>query len=118
MTSTRYTPVVMLKNKKISIIGAGNIAEALVSGLLEGKVVRASQIFATDISTQRLQHFKKNFGVQVGSNNIEASKWSDIIVLAVKPQVLSEVLCGLRLSTRIKPLIVSVAAGLPISKIQ
>ncbi len=108
----------MLDNQNIAIIGAGNIAEALVSGLLIGKVVRPSKIFATDISDQRLQHFKRRYGVRIGSNNAEAAKWADIVILSVKPQVLDEVMAGLKLPTRSKPLIISVAAGVPIAKIQ
>ena len=108
----------MLKNLNIALIGAGNIAEALVSGLLKGKVVRPSQIFATDISDQRLQHFKRSYGVRVGSSNVDAAKWADIIVLAVKPQVMDEVIAGLKFSAGAKPLIISVAAGVPIAKIQ
>lgn len=118
MTTTRYTPEIMLKNQKIVIIGAGNIAEALVSGLLQGKVVQPTQIFATDISEQRLQHFKQKYGVRVGSSNIDAVKRANIIVLAVKPQVLGEVLEGLKFSSAAKPLIISVAAGVTIEKIQ
>ncbi len=108
----------MLDNQNIAIIGAGNIAEALVSGLLMGKVVRPSQIFATDVSDQRLQHFKRRYGVRIGSNNAEAAKWADIVILSVKPQVLDEVMAGLKLPTRSKPFIISVAAGVPIAKIQ
>ena len=83
-----------------------------------GKVVRPSQIFATDVSDQRLQHFKRRYGVRIGSNNAEAAKWADIVILSVKPQVLDEVMAGLKLPTRSKPFIISVAAGVPIAKIQ
>jgi len=108
----------MLKNQNIAIIGAGNIAEALVSGLLKGKVVRPSQIFATDVSEQRLQHFKSSYGVRIGSNNAEAAKWADIVILSIKPQVLDEVVAGFKFAARSKPFIISVAAGVPIAKIQ
>ncbi|MDT7043969.1 pyrroline-5-carboxylate reductase [Candidatus Nitronereus thalassa] len=115
---TRYTRAVMLKNLNIAIIGAGNIAEALVSGLLKKRVVQPSQIFATDVSESRLKHFKTQYGVRVGSDNAQAAKWCDILILAVKPQVIDEVVVGLKLPARSNPLVLSVAAGVPIERIQ
>lgn len=108
----------MLKNKKIAIIGAGNIAEALVSGLLKGRVVLPSNIFATDVSEQRRQLFKTRYGVRVGSNNVEATKGAHVIILAVKPQVIDQVVAELKLPVKSDPLVLSVAAGVPISRLQ
>ena len=108
----------MLKNQKIAIIGAGNIAEALVSGLLDGQVVQASQIFATDVMDERLRHFETRYGVRVGSNNVEAVKGATVVILCVKPQVLDQVLAELKFSGRTQPLVISVAAGIPIARIQ
>ena len=108
----------MLTNQNIAIIGAGNIAEALVSGLLKGNVVQPAQLFATDVSEQRRQHFKTCYGVRVGSNNSEAARWADIVLLSVKPQVLDEVLIRLKFPTRSNPFVLSVAAGIPITRIQ
>ncbi len=108
----------MLKNKKITLIGAGNMAEALVSGLLKGQVVLPSQIMATDVSEQRRQHFKNRYGVLVGSNNAGAVRGADVIILAVKPQVVDEVVMGLKLPVKSGPLVISVVAGVPISRLQ
>ncbi|MDA0737418.1 MAG: pyrroline-5-carboxylate reductase [Nitrospirae bacterium] len=108
----------MLKNKKIAIIGAGNIAEALVSGLLKGRVVLPSNIFATDVSEQRRKLFKTRYGVRVGSNNVEAVKGAHVIILAVKPQVIDQVVAELKLPVKSDPLVLSVAAGVPISRLQ
>jgi len=108
----------MLKNKKIALIGSGNIAEALVSGLLKGRIVLPSNIFATDVSEPRRQLFKTGYGVRVGSNNVEAVKGADIIILAVKPQVIDEVVSGLKLPAKSDPLVLSVVAGVPIARLQ
>ena len=107
----------MLKGKKIAIIGAGNMAEAMVSGLLKKGIVNASQICATDVDAQRLTHFRKTFKVHVSHDNKESSKSSDIIVLAVKPQVMNKVLNEMDLSRVAEQLIITVAAGVPISTI-
>ncbi len=106
-----------LKRKKIVIIGAGNMAETIVSGLLKKGVVDAGQIWATDVDSQRLAHFQKTFKVQVGHDNQKAAKSSDIIILAVKPQVIYEVFCGLELSSCADQLILTVAAGIPIATV-
>ena len=108
----------MLKNQRIAIIGAGNIAEALVSGLLQCQVAQPSQIFATDISSERLRHFETRYGVRVGSNNVEAVKGATVVILCVKPQVLDQVLAELKFSGRTQPLIISVVAGISIARIQ
>ncbi len=107
----------MLKRKKISIIGAGNMAEAIVSGLLKKGVVNAGQIYATDVDSRRLAHFQKTFKVRVGQDNQKFAKSSDIIILSIKPQVMNNVLGELNLSPGAEQLIVTVAAGVPIETI-
>ena len=107
----------MLKTKKIAFIGAGNIAEALVSGLVKKRVVHPSQIHATDVSQDRLQILKDRYDVGIGLSNRDAVKWADIVVLCVKPQVMNEVLAGLQDSAKLSRLWISVAAGIPISQI-
>ena len=64
----------MLKGKKISIIGAGNMAEVIVSGLLKKGIVNAGQICATDVNAERLAHFRKTFKVRVSQDNQESAK--------------------------------------------
>jgi len=107
----------MLEGKKIAIIGAGNMAEALVAGLLKQGAVDPGRLVATDVDSQRLAHFRTTFGVQVGRDNQKAAQASDIILLAVKPQVMDEVLRGLEVSPDFSQLIVTVAAGISIATI-
>ncbi len=107
----------MLKGKKISIIGAGNMAEAIVSGLLKKGIVNTGQICATDVNAERLAHFRKTFKVRVSQDNQESAKTSDIIILSVKPQVINKVFDGLDLSRGADQLIITVAAGIPIATI-
>ena len=107
----------MLKTKKIALIGAGNIAEALVSGLVRKHVVHPSQIHATDVAQERLQILKERYGVCIGLTNPEAVKWADIVLLCVKPQVMNEVLADLKEPPKSTRLWISVAAGIPISQI-
>ncbi len=107
----------MLKQKQIAVIGAGNMAEAIVAGLLKKGIVNSSQICATDVDAQRLTYFRKTFQVRVSHDNQETSESSDIIILSIKPQVMNKVLDGLDLTRGSGQLIITVAAGISIATI-
>lgn len=102
--------------KTIAVLGAGQMAEALIGGLLAAEVCRPSQIFAADVSSDRLGLFKQRFGVRTGMDNREAAAWGEVILLAVKPQVISSVLDDVRAAWK-GQLVVSIAAGVPIARI-
>lgn len=101
---------------KIAFVGGGQMAEALIEGVLSAKLCEPNRIWATDPATERVDHLKKKYGIQTGSQNREAVVWGEIVVLAVKPQVLDGVLkeIGNELA---KALVVSVIAGVPIRRI-
>jgi len=94
------------------------MAEALVSGILQAKLTPPANISATDISTSRLQHLQKSFHIQVGSDNAKETRGADVIILCVKPQVMDEVLLEIKGELSRKQLLISVAAGYPLSRIQ
>ncbi len=95
---------------KIAFIGAGNMAEAIIKGLLLKDVVVRENILVTDIVAQRLKYVAETYGVKTCSNNIQAINECDVIVLAVKPQVIGGVLSELEQSKGDK-LIISIVAG-------
>jgi pyrroline-5-carboxylate reductase len=99
-------------------VGAGNMAEALVSGILKAKLAPPAHISATDISSSRLEHFKKTFQIRVGSDNAEEAKRADVIILCVKPQSMASV--ALEITDQLSPdkLLISVAAGYSLTRIQ
>ncbi len=103
---------------KIAFIGGGQMAEALIGGLLAGRLCPAESIWVTDPVAARGDHLKSQFGVRVGSANREAIAWANVVVLAVKPQtlpaVLSEVGPALAQS---QSLVVSIVAGVTIKTI-
>ena len=98
---------------KIACLGAGQMAEALLGGLLVAKIAEPSDLWATDPSEPRRDLLKQRFGIRVGSDNQAAAEWADIVLLAVKPQVLGFVLHDVSSSLSGR-LIISVAAGIPI----
>ena len=106
----------MKLNKTIAFIGAGNMAEALIRGLLAAKTVNASQIIATDVRPERLGELEKAFGIRTTQDNAAAASDSDVILLAVKPQQMTAVLASLK--PRSNAVIISIAAGIPTSRIE
>jgi pyrroline-5-carboxylate reductase len=103
-------------DRKLAIIGAGRMAEALLAGLISSGTCEAACLWATDPSAERRDLVKRRFGVRIGSDNREAAAWADVVVLAVKPQMLNAVLAeiGPLLSGR---LVISIAAGASIRRI-
>ena len=98
--------------KKIVFIGAGNMAEALVKGMIAGGVCPADRLFVTDVRPERLAFFERDFHVKGSGDNAAAVKSADVVVLAVKPQVIGGVLEGFHASLGRKPLVISIAAGI------
>jgi pyrroline-5-carboxylate reductase len=107
-----------LQNKIIAFIGAGNMGEALIRGLLSAKTVAPSQIIAADVRAERRDLFAKRFGVRTVSDNAEAVRAADIILLAVKPQQMNEALAGFKSVTTGSRLFVSIAAGVTTARIE
>jgi len=104
--------------KKIAFIGAGNMAEAMVKGLVTSGAVKAADITVSDSSTHRLLHMKKTYDVGAVTENAKAVKGRDVVVLAVKPQVMDAVLKDIAQSVTAKQLVLSIAAGVPVARIE
>src|SRR5215510_6367558 len=105
----------MIKNK-IAFIGGGQMAEALIGGLLEGRVCAPELIWATDPLPDRRDRLKSQFAIRVGADNREAIAWADIALLAVKPQTLPDVLKETH-TVLGKLLVISIVAGATICSI-
>ncbi len=101
-------------NKKFGFIGVGNMATAIIGGMLENKFVDSKNIFIHDSSVEKCENFAKK-GVSVCDDNDTLVKESDIIVVAVKPQNYSEVLQSLSDIDCSKKIFVSIAAGISIN---
>lgn len=106
-----------MKNSHIAFIGAGNMANSLIRGLL-AKGVPANHVHATDIDDHKLAELRNECGIHTGSTAQVAAQ-ADVIVLAVKPQVMAAVCDELRSGIK-KPgcLIISIAAGIPVTSLQ
>jgi pyrroline-5-carboxylate reductase len=102
---------------KIAFIGGGNMGEAIIGAMLEKKLCRPADIAVSDISESRRQYLKKQYGITVTDDNREAVKGREVVVLAVKPQNIKEVLANLKGLLKSDQLILSIAAGVKISTI-
>lgn len=101
-----------MNNLRIAFIGAGNMAASLIGGL-RAQGLAASQIRAGDPGEDNRNRLKREHDVEAVSDNAEAVRDADVVVLAVKPQVMKAVCQDLAPHLRAHQLIVSVAAGIP-----
>jgi pyrroline-5-carboxylate reductase len=100
-----------MEKLKISFIGAGNMATSLIGGLLADGRAPAT-IHVTDVDSERLNTLQQRFNINVCDSNSAAAEAADILVLAVKPQVLKTVAEDMRASVQQRqPLVISIAAG-------
>jgi len=99
-------------------IGTGNMAEALIRGLLGAGVAEASQIVGSEPRGERRKELSERYGIETLGDNVEVARRADILILSIKPQVMTRVLD--EIGTQVKPsaLVISIAAGIPLSVIE
>ena len=101
----------MMDFTKITFIGGGNMARALVGGL-RASGVAAGQITVADPSAEQRQAIADDFGVSVTADNAAAVRGRRVVVLAVKPQAMATALASIRADLPVSALVISVAAGI------
>ena len=107
-----------MEQRTIAFIGGGNMARSLISGLINGGHP-AERILVTDLDLDKLAALRDEFGVQTGSDNTAAARAADVLVLAIKPQFMAEMLEALtrELGDYGNKLVVSIAAGIQIARL-
>ena len=108
----------MLNDKTIGLIGAGNMANALIDGLLRSGTAKASHIICSDANESQLKTVQKKFNVATTTDNIEVIHKADVIIYAIKPQVMASVLKETAAHLDMDKLIISIAAGVPLAAIE
>jgi pyrroline-5-carboxylate reductase len=96
---------------KISFIGGGNMGEAMLSAILDKALSKPQDISVSDISETRRQYLKQKYGVSITSDNKKAVDGAEVVVLAVKPQNLAEVMSELTGQLKPAQLVLSIVAG-------
>jgi pyrroline-5-carboxylate reductase len=107
----------MLTQKKITFIGPGVMAEAMIAGLIRQEIAPATALIAAGPRQERLDELKQHYGIQTSLDNAAAAHQADIVILSVKPQRLKRVLNGLKDQIQPKALVLSIVAGATIEKI-
>jgi pyrroline-5-carboxylate reductase len=108
----------LLKNLHIGFIGAGVMAEAMISGLLNKAALPPEQIYAADLLPDRGDFLQKQYGICFSTNNREVVRIADILVLSIKPQALDKVLSELHGAEGRSPkVVISIIAGAHIQQL-
>lgn len=104
--------------RTIAFLGAGNMAEALIKGLLRAGTARPDSVIATGRRSERLDELQRTYGVRTTSDNIAAAREAEVVVLSVKPQAMDKLLVQVAPELDHRKLVISVAAGVPIAALE
>jgi len=100
-----------LATRTIATIGSGVMAEAMIAGVLRGRLVEPAQIVASHPRAERRQELAAAYGIRTVASNAEAVAGADVVILAIKPQMLGRVGRDIRGALRPGQLVLSVLAG-------
>lgn len=107
-----------IEGRRIGFVGGGSMAAALIRGLLHSNTVTAVQIRASDVKSERLAELERTYGIETTQDNEALVRWADVIVLAVKPQIVDRVLGSISSGLNEGDLVISVAAGVPLEALE
>jgi pyrroline-5-carboxylate reductase len=102
----------MLADKNIGFLGAGNMGEALIAGLVKACIIEPHRVLASRRSEVALAYLKDTYGIRTTTDNRELVRQSDVVVLSVKPQVMQTVLDECSDAFREGQVVISIAAGI------
>ncbi len=101
----------------IGFIGSGNMAEALINGVVKAGVYRPGKVYVSDIRPERLEYLREHYGVRTADSNADLASKVDVLVLSVKPQNMKAALESMKASVNEDTLVISIAAGITTSLI-
>ncbi|WP_096634834.1 pyrroline-5-carboxylate reductase [Clostridium cochlearium] len=104
--------------KNIGLIGCGNMAQAMITGIVSSKIVFGENVFVSDKDEEKLKYIKEKFNVNISKDNKEVAENSDIIILAVKPNKYGEVIQGIKDHVKKDVIIVVIGAGITIDYVE
>ncbi len=108
----------MIANLRFAFIGGGNMAEALLKGLLIGLQVAPDHITATDVVPERLTYLETTYKIGTSMDNAQAVRDHDVMILAVKPQTIPEVTRVMAPAMTRDKLVISIAAGITLQTLE
>ncbi len=101
----------------IGFVGSGNMAEALIKGIVAAKIYAPENVFVSDIRAERLEYLAGKYGVTVVGNNAELAGKVETLVLSIKPQNMADALQSIKDAIGGKTLVISIAAGIKVAMI-
>jgi pyrroline-5-carboxylate reductase len=104
--------------EKIGVIGAGKIGSAIARGVIGAGLTAKENVMASDVSEALRQAAGDELGIKVSADNATLCDFADIVILAVKPQIVDSVAREIAKKLGAKKLLVSVAAGVPLARIE
>lgn len=104
--------------KTIGFIGCGNMAQAMIGGMVKSKVFAGENIIASNISEKNLNLAKEQFGIKTTGDNKEVASNSNILFLAVKPHLYSAVINEIREYVKEDCIVITIAAGQTIENVE
>ena len=105
-------------SKKIGFIGCGNMGKAILSGIISSNKISKENIMVSTKTEQSKNNIKNEFGVEATLNSKEVARFSDILFLAIKPNIFKDVLLDIKESISKDTIIISIAAGVTIDNIE
>lgn len=105
-------------NKNVGFIGCGNMASAMIKGIVKSSMINSENIMASNPSREKLDKIKKESGILATEDNLEVARFSNIVFLSVKPNKYKNVIDEIKNYICDDTIIVSIAAGLSISRIE
>ncbi|MDR2430848.1 MAG: pyrroline-5-carboxylate reductase [Candidatus Margulisbacteria bacterium] len=102
---------------KLALIGGGNMAEAILRGVLGRQLFAPQDLIVADISAERLAYIQAKYQAPTTISNIQALRGAENVLLAVKPQAIDSVLAELNTLNNRRQFVISIAAGVPLAKI-
>lgn len=102
----------------IGFVGGGNMATAMIRGLIAAQVYRPDEIIAADVDAAKLAQLRRSHGIAVTADNAALVRAARVVVLAVKPQIMDAVLADMRAAASPAKLFVSIAAGVSSARIE
>jgi pyrroline-5-carboxylate reductase len=107
----------LFENRKITFIGPGTMAGAMIYGLIKKEVARPDALIAAGPYQYELDALNEAYGIAGYSDNLQAAQLADVVVLSVKPQTLDDVLDELKGKLKPNTLVLSIIAGVNIDRI-
>src|SRR2546422_10259994 len=105
-----------IKGQKIGFVGAGNMGEAMIKGLLTANLVPPEAVYATDVRLERLKEIDRQYGIRIAADNPELVRHVDVVIMAVKPQIIEPVLKEIAHAPARAKILISIAAGVATPK--